>query len=124
MSAPLSGMTGFGRADRAGDFGRIEVEARSVNGKGLDLKFRMPTGAEALEPRCRSEARSLHRGTVSLNLRVERDAETRAFQIDADALDVHDAGGIASVSAADFAGLGQRPAPLGVIRVGELLLVE
>ena len=48
MGAPLSGMTGFGRADRSGDFGRIEIEARSVNGKGLDVRLRLAPGLEAI----------------------------------------------------------------------------
>lgn len=69
MSAPLSGMTGFGRADRAGDFGRVEVEARSVNGKGLDVRLRLGAGLEAIETAVREMIKArFARGSVSLSI--------------------------------------------------------
>jgi uncharacterized protein (TIGR00255 family) len=68
MSAPLSGMTGFGRAERAGDFGRIEVEARSVNGKGLDVRLRLAAGLDAVEAAVREMIKArFARGSISLS---------------------------------------------------------
>ena len=54
MAAPLSGMTGFGRADRSGAFGRIEVEARSVKARfsrgsvNVAVTYTPPEGAAAV----------------------------------------------------------------------------
>lgn len=67
MAATLSGMTGFGRADRAGAFGRIEVEARSVNGKGLDVRLRLGPGLDAIEPALRDMIKArFSRGSVNV----------------------------------------------------------
>ena len=47
--AALSGMTGFGRTEGASGSWSWAVEARSVNGRGLDVRFRGPPGFDALE---------------------------------------------------------------------------
>jgi uncharacterized protein (TIGR00255 family) len=48
---------------------------RSVNGKGLDLRLRLPEGIDGLEPLVRAElARRVQRGTVSLTLKLTREA--------------------------------------------------
>jgi uncharacterized protein YicC (UPF0701 family) len=48
---------------------------RSVNGRGLDLRLRVPDWIEGLEPLVRAElTRALHRGSVSLGLRVTRES--------------------------------------------------
>ena len=46
---PLTSMTGF--ADRAGSADGVAWtwEARSVNGRGLDLRLRLPEGFESLD---------------------------------------------------------------------------
>ena len=44
----LNSMTGFARAD-GGDAMRWTWELRSVNGKGLDVRIRLPAGFERLE---------------------------------------------------------------------------
>ncbi len=51
---PLASMTGY--ADLAGGAGDLAWvwEARSVNGRGLDLRLRLPEGMEALEPPLRA----------------------------------------------------------------------
>ena len=54
---PLSSMTGFARADGAGEGYRWTWELRSVNGKGLDIRLRLPPGFEHLEPACASASR-------------------------------------------------------------------
>ncbi|MEM6747236.1 MAG: YicC/YloC family endoribonuclease [Pseudomonadota bacterium] len=86
-AAHLQSMTGFGAAEGAAGSVNWRWELRSVNAKGLDLKFRLPTGTEVLEADLRSELRVLHRGTVSANLKLEREESAQAYCVDDDALD-------------------------------------
>ncbi len=70
---PLTSMTGF--ADRSGGINGAAWtwEARSVNGRGLDLRLRLPDGFEALEAPIRAAvAQVLARGSVTLSLRLAR----------------------------------------------------
>lgn len=65
----LQSMTGFARSE--GESGRFRWvwELRSVNGKGLDLRFRLPSGLEQLESDCRAAAAGiLTRGNVQIAL--------------------------------------------------------
>jgi len=71
-------MTGFARTE--GNSGGLvwAWELRSVNGRGLDLRFRLPPGWDALEPALRDAAgRALKRGNVTANLTVKRETEAR-----------------------------------------------
>lgn len=77
QSAPegIQSMTGFGAAEgEAPGSVSWRWELRSVNGKNLDIKFRMPSGTEALEPALRQRARVLWRGTVNAGLRIGQQA--------------------------------------------------
>lgn len=66
-------MTGFARADGAAAGTHWTVEVKSVNGRALDVRCRMPSGFDSLEAAARAEiARQLKRGNVSLNLSVVR----------------------------------------------------
>jgi uncharacterized protein (TIGR00255 family) len=66
-------MTGFGRADGSRDGQTWIWEVRSVNGRGLDVRLRMPPGSDAIEARAREAvARRFNRGNVSINLQVQR----------------------------------------------------
>ena len=44
---PLSSMTGYARASSALDGLHWQWEIKSVNGKGLDIRCRLPPGFEA-----------------------------------------------------------------------------
>lgn len=69
-------MTGFARVE--GSAGRFAwaLEAKSVNGKSLDLRARVPGGYEFLEPLLRQAAqRHLVRGNVQAFLQLEQSAE-------------------------------------------------
>jgi len=69
----LSGMTGFGRADGAQDGWTWSVEARSVNGRTLDVRFRGPPGFDSLERLARTSAQArLGRGQVTVGLQAKR----------------------------------------------------
>lgn len=71
--ADLSGMTGFGRAEGAGGGWSWAVEARSVNGRGLEVRFRGPAGFDALERAAREAAQSrFQRGQVSVTVNARR----------------------------------------------------
>lgn len=72
-------MTGF--ATRRGALGpHVWVwDLRSVNGKGLDLRLRVPDWIDGLEAQLRAVlGKSLSRGNVSLTLKVSRDAGAEA----------------------------------------------
>jgi len=70
----IASMTGF--AQESGESGDIRWrwEIRSVNGRGLDLRLRLPTGLDRLDTPLRAAASGLlARGSVTANLTVERD---------------------------------------------------
>ncbi len=71
----LASMTGFSRTHgQAGPVSWI-WELRSVNGKGLDIKLRLPGGLDAQEFPLRDlAAKRLKRGNVSGTLTLKRDA--------------------------------------------------
>ena len=69
----LSSMTGFARSHGVAGAYAWEWEIKSVNAKGLDLRFRLPAGWDAVEVPSRSRGtEKLSRGTVYANLTVER----------------------------------------------------
>jgi len=87
MAAPLSGMTGFGRADRSGPFGRIDVEARSVNGKGLDVRLRLGSGLEAVETALRDMIKArFSRGSVNVTISYDAPEGAAGVAIDEERL--------------------------------------
>ena len=78
----LSSMTGFARGQGAAGAYAWSWEIKSVNAKGLDLRFRLPTGWDAVELPARSRANAaLARGTVYANLTVERKDAAPAVKI-------------------------------------------
>ena len=81
MSLPhsaLASMTGFARTEGLEGGLNWAWELRSVNGRGMDLKLRLPPGFDTIEPGLREEAsRALRRGNVTANLVAKRDDRTR-----------------------------------------------
>jgi len=64
-------MTGFGRAAGEHQGRRWVWELKSVNGRGLDLRLRLPQGHDALEPRLRAELSArLKRGNIQAGLQL------------------------------------------------------
>ena len=69
----ISGMTGFGRADGALDGWTWTVEARSVNGRSLEVRYRGPGGFDNLERLTKAAAQGrLSRGQVTLGVQAKR----------------------------------------------------
>ena len=67
-------MTGFGRAEGSAAGIAWAWEMRSVNGRGLELRLRLPTGLDALEPGLRDTAAvGLKRGNVNGTLTIRRE---------------------------------------------------
>lgn len=69
----ISGMTGFGRADGVLGEWSWTVEARSVNGRSLEVRFRGPPGLDGLERATREQAQSrFQRGQLSVGVQAKR----------------------------------------------------
>ena len=71
-------MTGFARADGTlPDGASFLWEVRSVNGRGLDLRLRLPNGFDALEPALRdATGKVFKRGNISATLTIKREEKT------------------------------------------------
>lgn len=83
----LTSMTGFARADGDTPMLRWHWEVKSVNGKGLDVRFRLPSGFEGIEAKLREEmARHLKRGNVQAALTLDRQRGASAVRVNEDAL--------------------------------------
>lgn len=92
---PISGMTGFGRAEGALAGWAWAVEARSVNGRNLEVRFRGPPGFEGLERAAREGAQSrFQRGQVTVGVQAKRAEGAGAVRINLGQLERYiDAGG-------------------------------
>lgn len=85
---PLSSMTGFTRVAGQHDTTGWTWEIRSVNGKGLDVRVRLPYGYEALEAIVRDVAgKTLKRGSVSVSLTVNRTSAESAYRVNRELLE-------------------------------------
>lgn len=68
----LSGMTGFARTSGEAEWGSWSWEARSVNGRGLDVRVNLPSGLDGVEQAMRKAAsEEFSRGSLQLSLRIE-----------------------------------------------------
>lgn len=68
----LSGMTGFARVTGEAAWGSWAWEAKSVNGRSLDVRVNLPPGAEALEREVKAMAAArFNRGSLQVGLRIE-----------------------------------------------------
>ncbi|MDQ8700347.1 YicC/YloC family endoribonuclease [Hyphomicrobium sp. LHD-15] len=84
----LQSMTGFARSDGAIDGATWHWEIKSVNNRGLDIRLRLPTGYEAVEPKIRDRiAKLMSRGSINANLSVARRAQVSDVRINQAVLD-------------------------------------
>ena len=77
----LLSMTGFGEAHCQHDGVAVGVEVRAINNRFFKLSVRATEGYGALEPQIEAVVRqSIRRGTVQVNLRVDRVRSPEEFQ--------------------------------------------
>ncbi len=80
---PLKSMTGFGRSEGRYGAAAWTWEARSVNGRGLDVRLRLPPGLDVLEPKVREAVQGRFvRGSVNLTLTLQRETGATAMRVD------------------------------------------
>lgn len=117
-------MTGFARRDGAQGEWTWAVEARSVNGRNLEVRFRAPPGFESLERLAREATQKrFSRGQVGVGLQAKRSEAAGQARIVQEVLDRYVA------IAEDLARAGKAAAPTadgllalrGVIEAGELV---
>src|SRR5512132_1472075 len=85
---PISGMTGFGRAEGALGAWSWAVEARSVNGRNLEVRFRGPPGFEGLERAAREGAQSrFQRGQLTVGVQAKRSEGAGSVRINLEQLE-------------------------------------
>jgi len=78
----LSSMTGFARSHGVSGSYAWAWEIKSVNGKGLDLRLRLPPGWDAIEVPVRARAaETLTRGSLQANLTVDRSGAAPAVRV-------------------------------------------
>jgi uncharacterized protein (TIGR00255 family) len=83
----LLSMTGFGEARRQENGLSIAVEVRTINSRYFKIAIRTGEGQAALEPQIEGLVRErIKRGTVQVNLRVDRPASPDAYRINTPAL--------------------------------------
>jgi uncharacterized protein (TIGR00255 family) len=121
-ASAIASMTGFARVEeRDGEF-RDVWEIRSVNGRNLDIRCRLPAGLEALDPVVRAAVpRYCRRGSLSVTLAVDRSAVQHSIRINRPLLDqlLTLAAELQGRSAADSPRLDGLLAVRGVIEVAE-----
>jgi uncharacterized protein (TIGR00255 family) len=80
-------MTGFAESHGAHEGAHWRWEVKSVNGKGLDLRLRMPPGFDGIESPVRMlAAERFKRGNLQATLTLEPRDDARGLRIDAEAL--------------------------------------
>jgi uncharacterized protein (TIGR00255 family) len=91
-------MTGFGRAEGALGAWSWAVEARSVNGRNLEVRFRGPPGFESLERAAREGAQSrFQRGQLTLGVQARRAEGAGAVKLNLEQLERYLAAGASYV---------------------------
>ncbi|MBM3553997.1 MAG: YicC family protein [Alphaproteobacteria bacterium] len=84
----VASMTGFAAVDGAQGAWTWTWELRSVNGKGLDLRCRLPNGLDGLEPTLRNAAaKRFARGNVTAGLRLSEAAAEPTVRLNQGLLD-------------------------------------
>jgi uncharacterized protein (TIGR00255 family) len=81
-------MTGFGESHCRQDGLAVAVEIRTINNRFFKLSVRTSEGYASLEPLVEDEVRgAVHRGTIQVNVRVDRRQSPEDCKINVDVLD-------------------------------------
>jgi uncharacterized protein (TIGR00255 family) len=83
----LLSMTGFGEAHCQENGLTVSVEIRTINSRYFKLSVRSSEGYGSLEPQIEEAIRkTVHRGTIQVNLRVDRQRPAEDFRINREVL--------------------------------------
>jgi len=77
----LSSMTGFARTDGIAGAYAWGWEIKSVNGKSLELRLRVPPGWDAVEVAARGATKAIVRGNVFASLTVKREGAAPVVRV-------------------------------------------
>jgi uncharacterized protein (TIGR00255 family) len=81
-------MTGFGEAHADQDGLAVTVEIRAINNRYFKLSVRTTEGYAGLEPLVENEVRgAIHRGTIQVNLRIDRRLSPEDYRLNLDVLE-------------------------------------
>lgn len=84
----LNSMTGFARSEGSCGTLRWYWELKSVNGKGLDIRLRLPQGMERLEPHVRAAIGArLVRGSIQVSLQIQRESRIPEVRVNTEILE-------------------------------------
>jgi uncharacterized protein (TIGR00255 family) len=85
----IESMTGFARHETAcADGTRIVCEVRSVNGKSLDIRVRLPQGLDRLEPQIRHIVQAaIARGNLQITVSLEDTGQRQDLRLNQTLLD-------------------------------------
>ena len=84
---PIASMTGFARREGGDERATWAWEVKSVNGRSLDLRCRLPSGYERLEPAVRAALPDhCARGNVNLTLTVQNAGVSLDLKVNRDLL--------------------------------------
>ncbi|MCY1125431.1 YicC family protein [Frigidibacter sp. RF13] len=87
VKGTLNSMTGFAARRGEGAGASWTWDIRSVNGKGFDLRLRLPDGIEGLESAVRTAVSArVARGNVSVTLRLTQEASADSYRVNEPAL--------------------------------------
>lgn len=87
MGKAIASMTGFARSEGEYVGTTWSWELKSVNGKNLDARCRVPNGFESLDAKVRSElAKSFKRGNFHVNLVIDNKQKSVKLQVNEDIL--------------------------------------
>ncbi|MDP6884440.1 MAG: YicC/YloC family endoribonuclease, partial [Rhodospirillales bacterium] len=82
VNVPISSMTGFARSQGSENEGSWAWEIKSVNGRGLDIRCRVPPGLESLDVAVRERvAKRLRRGNLQIGLTVKRERPQGGYRV-------------------------------------------
>jgi uncharacterized protein (TIGR00255 family) len=83
----IHSMTGYARNEGHNEHCSWTWEVRGVNGKGLDVRCRLPGGFEAMEAIVRDQVKKrLRRGNISLSLNIDWNSQGSAYGVNQDVL--------------------------------------
>ena len=75
-------MTGFGAADAQWETWICQVEIRSVNQRFLDIRCRLPSGFQTMEPEIKKQIKAVNsRGKIDCSIKLEKGASEEKLKL-------------------------------------------